>query len=482
MVKVNYNKAELIDKIHGCWIGKNIGGTMGAPFEGTHDLLDIKGYTTEKGEPLPNDDLDLQLAWLYALEKVGAKNLDANILADYWMTLIPPHWNEYGIGKANISAGLMPPLCGEYENLWKNSNGAWIRSEVWACLAPGFPNIAAKYAIMDACIDHGYSEGTYAEIFTAVLESMAFFESDIPRLIDKALKFIPEDCLASKSIKEVIDCHKNGKSWKEAREIIAKQNEEIGWFQAPSNLAFTVIGLLYGEGDVKNSLIYAINCGDDTDCTAATCGSVLGIIKGAAAMPKELTEYIGDKIYTISINGTYAARMPKTCTALTERIINKIPEVLAAHAVSAEISDADTLYNSAAAHAVLSGYAKKVENESPLSFEITNCPHTKALIEFNREPSVKSGDKITVKVTLSNLREDSRHYEAEVFLPEGFTADYPKTVFSHYRQDLHHLDGKCVWEMTVTAGEKVESLNKIVVMFSSRDHAAPLLIPITLLG
>jgi hypothetical protein len=280
----------------------------------------------------------------------------------------------------------------------------------------------------------------------------------------------------------VIDCYNAGKDWKEAREIIAEQNESIGWFQAPSNLAFMVIGLLYGGGDLKQSLIYAINCGDDTDCTAATCGSILGIIKGAAALPSELTEYIGDKIYTISINGMYVTRLPKTCTTLTERVINKIPEVLAAHSVSAEISDRQNEYDTDGAHNILKGYAQKMLSQNPLSFEITNCPHTKALVEFDREPKIKSGEQIKIKVTLSNLREDSRHYEADVFLPEGFTADYPKTVFTHYRQDLHHLDGKCVWEVCITAGEKVESLNKIVAMFSSREHASPLLIPITLLG
>ena len=29
-----FNRAELRDRIHACWIGKNIGGTMGAPYEG----------------------------------------------------------------------------------------------------------------------------------------------------------------------------------------------------------------------------------------------------------------------------------------------------------------------------------------------------------------------------------------------------------------------------------------------------------------
>ena len=45
-----------------------MGGTIGAPYEGKREVLDIKGFATKKGEVLPNDDLDLQLVWLYAVE------------------------------------------------------------------------------------------------------------------------------------------------------------------------------------------------------------------------------------------------------------------------------------------------------------------------------------------------------------------------------------------------------------------------------
>ena len=144
-----FDRNQLQDKIQACWIGKNIGGTMGAPYEGRRCTQDITGYASPKGEPLPNDDLDLQMAWLMTLERFGPRNFDANTLAECWQLMIGPNWNEYGIGKKNLTLGLLPPLCGEYDNdKWKHSNGAWIRSEVWACLAPGFPNVAIKYQIM----------------------------------------------------------------------------------------------------------------------------------------------------------------------------------------------------------------------------------------------------------------------------------------------------------------------------------------------
>ena len=37
--------SEYLDKVHACWIGKNIGGTLGAPFEGCHDFLDVQYFT-----------------------------------------------------------------------------------------------------------------------------------------------------------------------------------------------------------------------------------------------------------------------------------------------------------------------------------------------------------------------------------------------------------------------------------------------------
>lgn len=55
-LEMKLNKEEYLNKMHGCWIGKNIGGTLGDAYEGTHDILDIKGFSTAKGEAAPNDE------------------------------------------------------------------------------------------------------------------------------------------------------------------------------------------------------------------------------------------------------------------------------------------------------------------------------------------------------------------------------------------------------------------------------------------
>ena len=41
MIPMKLNLTTYRDKLHAAWIGKNIGGTMGTPYEGGREYLDI---------------------------------------------------------------------------------------------------------------------------------------------------------------------------------------------------------------------------------------------------------------------------------------------------------------------------------------------------------------------------------------------------------------------------------------------------------
>ena len=46
---------DYIDKVNGCWLGKNIGGTLGAPMEWYRQVNDVSFYQQDlHGEPVPN--------------------------------------------------------------------------------------------------------------------------------------------------------------------------------------------------------------------------------------------------------------------------------------------------------------------------------------------------------------------------------------------------------------------------------------------
>ncbi|MGI5868713.1 MAG: ADP-ribosylglycohydrolase family protein [Kiritimatiellia bacterium] len=334
------------DKVAGCWAGKNIGGVLGGPFEGRRQMNDADFYVQDlsKGPPA-NDDLDLQIVWLAAVEKFG-RQVNAAILGEYWLSFVIPHWVEYGTGKSNMRAGLLPPITGHFDNVYRNSCGCFIRSEIWACLAPGHPEIAARYAFEDASVDHS-EEGAYGEVFFAALQSAAFVESDCRKLIDIGLSYIPEGSSLARAIGEAIRCYDEGVPLKEARTRIhnaapgtfgiqgcklsdiqeSPDDFAIGepGFDAPENCAYAIAGWLYGEGDFGKSICMANACGEDTDCTCATLGATLGIISGASGLPAKWTEPLDDQIVTVCIDRTAGLWVPRTTTELTDRVVRTTP-------------------------------------------------------------------------------------------------------------------------------------------------------------
>jgi len=338
------------DKVMGCWAGKNIGGVLGAPFECYRQLNNVEFYTQDLSNgPPPNDDLDLQLIWLSAVERYG-RQVNASILGEYWLSYIIPNWVEYGIAKSNMVAGLRPPLSGHYKNQYRNSCGCFIRSEIWACLAPGHPEIAVRYAYEDGIVDHS-GEGVYGEIFCAALQSAAFVESDTRKLIDIGLSYIPKDSAVARSVHAAIKCYDEKVPLAEARKIIhntapgtfgvlgrriSDMPTEDGTmalgeagFDCPDSIGYTIAGWLYGEGDFGKSLCAAVNCGEDTDCTAATLGAILGIVSGASKLPEKWTAPLNDKIATMCINKTSGGIwVPDTVTQLTDRVLRVTPAFL----------------------------------------------------------------------------------------------------------------------------------------------------------
>jgi ADP-ribosylglycohydrolase len=417
--KVLLNEAVLKDRIYACWLGKNIGGTLGMPFEGKKEMNNISFYTNlKKGEPAANDDLDLQILWLKAMEDNGGR-VDARILGEYWLKYVPVDWNEYGVGKANMKLGWLPPLSGEYNNeKWKHSNGAWIRSEIWACLAPGCPALAARMAREDACVDHGAAEGTLAEIFTASLESAAFLESDRDKLITYGLSMIPKDCRVAKAVRAAVQAKKEGKDWQNARLEVIRVTEDTGWFQAPRNVAFMIIGWLYGEGDFGKSISTAVNCGDDTDCTPATLGSILGIIGGSKAIPARWREPIGEKIKTVAVAGF---PIPEDINTLTDRTLAMTKKVLALHNAPVEITTAPS--DLSGAGSLLASGPKEVRPLWSLSPYRINWKETDLAVtlDYVSDPVIRPGEQRSLQVTIENRTDSEKSVRLELQgLPKGW--------------------------------------------------------------
>lgn len=487
MIKLDFR--EYFDKVHACWIGKNIGGTLGAPYEGTHEYLTVAEFQTGKQQALPNDDLDLQLVWLQAMEFSGPKNINAYTLGEYWLAFITPYWAEYGIAKNNMRRGLPPAVAGEYANVWKHSNGAWIRTEIWATLAPAAPDIAAKYAIEDAKVDHGTGEGTVAAAFVAAMESLAFVINDVRELISLALLRIPEDSRVAKTVRFAEQCFEDGTPLHEARDAVIALNADIGdgWFQAPSNVGFVILGLLYGEGDFKKSMLAAVNCGDDTDCTGATIGSVLGILGGVKGIPKDWRRQVGDAIVTACINMGISWNPITSCKQLSERVARLAPAVLAENNAQTFIGSGKTVIGVEDGQALRSsGFREAFSALKPYSFSMQFAFFTAEVI-YRGEPVLCAGGESSIGLKLYNNVKayGNQPYDLNIKILAPSCLETDKTEFGvflpHWSQLTQKYETEEI-EIKVRAKGALPPKVRIVIEITAEGHYTSGYVPVNFLN
>lgn len=448
---------ELKNKIAGCWNGKNIGGCLGAPYEGPRKINDVSFYDDFIiKNPPANDDLDLQVLWLNAVERFG-KFVNSDVLSEYFSSYVIPNWVEYGSAKTNLRAGLKPPFSGIVDNDYHNSNGCFIRSEIWACLCPGLPDKAAEYAYNDAIIDHG-NEGVYSEIFCATAESAAFIENDAEKLINIGLSYIPEDCACAKAVRIVLEEYKKGTDWKQVRiRLLSEITCNFGvqdkpyktrcdkfplakpGYDAACHIGFLSLCWLYGEGDFEKTVCLAVNIGDDADCTAATIGSLLGIILGNDALPEKWVKPLNNKIVTKCINITSPGiTAPATIDEMTDRVLACIPAFLGKKCdlnfetdkYSVNTRDKDSLSFTKSHHLPLIDTntmeqflpIERLNRLSPYSV-VYNFPTFNAVLDFHGENRIGESEtkKVTLTITDNGILNEQRWLEISVFAKDGLT-------------------------------------------------------------
>ena len=291
MYKIDYN--EFLDKVHGCWYGKCLGGAAGAPVEGIKKVIEVNDFSEIFNPDLPNDDLDLQLLWIDVLKTKGVI-INSCDLADAWVEKCWYPFSEYGYFLKNYMRGIKPPYSGIINNsFFKEGMGCPIRSEIWGVISAGNPELASQYAYMDATLDHA-ENSVYAEQFLAVIESMAFVESDINNLIKVGLEYVPVESKLYKCFQMIIGLHKSGADWLEARTEVLNKYSHPDFTNVVQNLGFVLIALLWGRSDMRDTINIALKCGYDTDCTCASAASVVGILKGYKALGSEITDLIND--------------------------------------------------------------------------------------------------------------------------------------------------------------------------------------------
>lgn len=292
-LKLSYE--EYVDRIYGGWFGKSLGGMIGAPWKGETGHVEFDESQLIPAKIPPNDDLDFPVMWLSVLEQKGPW-LRSTDLADAWMEYCWYPWAAYGMFRKNYRLGLQPPFTGQVDNeAWGSGIAAVTRSEIWGYVAPGNPMLAADYAMKDGTLDHA-DQSAGAEQMFAAMAADAFSEKHVRNIVEKHLHFLPKDSAIRLTTEAAIRAFDKNLTLEEARQRVLLLGGTPEATDAIVNVPFTVLGLLYGKGDLWQTLLACLKLGYDTDSTCATAGALVGQVLGYKAIPAPLRETIRDTV------------------------------------------------------------------------------------------------------------------------------------------------------------------------------------------
>ena len=141
-------------------------------------------------------------------------------------------------------------------------------------------------------------DGWYGGVYMAQMLSLAFVESDIPAIAEKALGAIPAASDFAKAMREVLDGWRaNPADWRATwfrvqRRFANETGCPEGVFatfdiDAKMNAAWVLTGLLYGGGDFGRTIDIATRCGDDSDCNPASAAASWAALYGLSGIPEE---------------------------------------------------------------------------------------------------------------------------------------------------------------------------------------------------
>lgn len=295
MKATQLNYSTYRDRVLAGWLGKSIGGAMGAPVENQKQRHQFTEETIWAARVPPNDDMDIQIVWLEALQERGLY-LTSQDLAEVWQDRCWYNFCEYGVFLHNVQRGIAAPRSGTWNNdFFAESEGCPIRSEIWGFVAPGNPQLAADLAQQDGQIDHGVLS-TDIERFLSAAAAQALVSDDLETVLAAGLSVVQPDGRISQALERArAICAKYPEPY-DAWRLIVRQYGDRDASKALLNHAFVLMSLFLGGGDFKRTMIIAVNCGWDSDCTAATAGALLGAMMGTARLPQEWVKRIGDRL------------------------------------------------------------------------------------------------------------------------------------------------------------------------------------------
>jgi hypothetical protein len=380
----------LRDKIRGGLLGQILGNLNGIQHE--MQYINDPGNVIDYIPALPNgartdDDTDFEWVYVKVMQDENVIFLSPDRLTDLWKERINRGiWCSNRYSRYLMDLGINPPMTSNFVlNPWADFNisGQFI-CETFGLMSPGMPQTASRIGLNFTRITIDLEPAQTTQLFCTMI-STAFFDDDINTLLENGLVALDPKSELREIISDVRNWyHENKDDWRKTRLLVKKKytryeggmRDKNGY---ESNTAATIAALLYGQGDFVKTLITAFNFGWDADNTAATAGTIVGVLKGYRWMMSQNWNIV-DRYHN-----TKRENMPEdeTITSFADRVIDLAERIIIKNGGKRVFRDGKPVYQIK---------AEKPENVEPLADVVQTAEEMKKTMGSDLEEIIVKGE------------------------------------------------------------------------------------------
>ncbi|MBI4880256.1 MAG: ADP-ribosylglycohydrolase family protein [Planctomycetes bacterium] len=300
---------EFRDKMKAGWIGQMAGVSWGAPTEFRYRDEIMPESAVPQWRPgmindaFGQDDLYVEMTFLRTMEQHG---LDCSIRQagiDFANSGYPL-WCANDAGRRNLRDGVAPPDSSHPRfNRCPNDIDYQIEADFSGLIAPGMPNVTIALGERFGRLMN-YGDGLYAGQFVGAMYGAAFFETDIVKVIEAGLEAIPAESQYAGMVRDMLEWSKGVPSWEECWQLCQEKYRKDPEYQRASNGgidckingAYVLLGLLYGKGDLDQTILISCRAGQDSDCNPSSSAGVLFTTLGFSRLPERFTRELDEEV------------------------------------------------------------------------------------------------------------------------------------------------------------------------------------------
>jgi hypothetical protein len=291
-----------------------------------------------------DDDTDIEYMYQHLMLTHRTSQLTGEQIRDGWLKHIysdenTPFTNDKGekenfLWVSNQRAhdlmtgeGLTPPDTSDpARNPEFEMIDAQLTTEIFGIFAPARPDVALRLAYLPIRTTARENAAWASEFYVLMYSLASYVDEDLSMkdqilwMADKARQRLPDESYTAKMFDFVKSRYEAGVPWEQARDdvhvryqveeqdgydITSRKMYCNGCFASGINFASSIVSLLYGEGDYRETVKIAVLSGWDSDNPAATWGGLLGFMHGKTGIEKSFGRKFADRFNIHRTRGNF---------------------------------------------------------------------------------------------------------------------------------------------------------------------------------